>query len=165
MQLSSQEEYGLRCLLRLAQAEPGAILTIPEISQAEGISVPHAAKLMRILREGGLAASERGQAGGYHLTRMPEAITVKEAIQVLGGDFFGGEFCGRFSGHEDHCTHSIDCSIRSLWRAVQKIVNQLLDHTTLRDLMCGEREMDRFVDQLVVLAGSPGTVDSRAHHG
>lgn len=165
MQLSSQEEYGLRCLLRLAQAGPGAILTIPEISQAEGISVPHAAKLMRILREGGLAASERGQAGGYHLTRPPEAITAKEAIQVLGGDFYGGEFCGRFSGHEDHCTHSIDCSIRSLWRAVQTVVDQLLGHTSLRDLMCGEREMDRFVNDLVVIAATSKTLDSRAHHG
>ena len=63
MQLSSQEEYGLRCLLRLAQAGPGEIVNIHEISRAEGISEPYAAKLMRIMREGGLVASERGQPG------------------------------------------------------------------------------------------------------
>ena len=165
MQLSSQEEYGLRCLLRLAEAGPDESLTISEISRAEGISVPHTAKLMRILREGGLVTSERGQAGGYTLIRPPESITAKQAIQVLGGDLYGGEFCGRFSGHEDHCTHSIDCSIRSLWRAVQAVVDQLLNRTSLRDLMCGEREMDRFVDDLVVLTGQADEVAASANHG
>lgn len=165
MQLTSQEEYGLRCLLRLAQAGPGATLSLQEISHREGISIPHAAKLMRILREGGLVVSERGQAGGYQLARPPSGITAKQALQVLGGDLFSGEFCGRFSGHEDLCTHSIDCSIRSLWRAVQAVVDQLLSRTTLQDLMCGEQEMDRFVGDLVVLSGAMNTVSAEAKHG
>ena len=165
MQLSAQEEYGLRCLLRLAQAGPGELLSLHEIAQAEGISVPHAAKLMRTLREGGLVASERGQAGGYHLTRPAGSISAKQAIQVLGGDFFGGGFCGRFSGQEDHCTRSTDCSIRSLWRAIQVVVDQLLSRTNLDDLMCGEHEMDRFVGDLVVLAGAANPPSTGANHG
>ena len=165
MQLSSQEEYGLRCLLRLAQAGPGEILSIHEISQAEGISVPHTAKLMRVLREGGLVASERGQAGGYHLARTADAISVKQAVGVLGGDFFGGDFCGRHSGHEAHCMRSTDCSIRSLWRAIQAVVDQLLSQTSLQDLMCGEHEMDRFVGDLVVLAGAIDSTPAEANHG
>ena len=165
MQLSSQEEFGLRCLLRLAQAGPGGLLSIQEISQAEGISVPHAAKLMRALREGGLVASERGQAGGYHLTRPADAISTKEAIQVLGGDFYGSEFCGRFSGHEDLCMRSTDCSIRSLWKAIQAVVDQLLSRTSLSDLMCGENEMDRFVGDLVVLTDAVNPAPAVANHG
>ncbi len=165
MQLTSQEEYGLRCLLRLAQAGSGAILSLHEISQAEAISMPHAAKLMRILREGGLVVSERGPAGGYQLSRPPDRISAKQALQVLGGDFYGGEFCGRFSGQEDLCTHSIDCSIRSLWRAVQSVVDQLLNRTSLRDLMCSEPEMDRFVGELVVLTGALAAAPAGAQHG
>ena len=53
MQFSAQEEYGLRCLIRLASAGEGASVTIPEISHAEGISVPYVAKMMRALRDGG----------------------------------------------------------------------------------------------------------------
>ena len=165
MQLTSQEEYGLRCLLRLAQAGSGTILSLHEISQGEAISIPHAAKLMRVLREGGLVVSERGQAGGYQLSRSPDRISAKEALQVLGGDFYGGEFCGRFSGNEDLCTHTIDCSIRSLWRAVQAAVDQLLSRTSLRDLMCSEPEMDRFVGELVVLTGATTSSAAGAQHG
>ncbi|MBV9121820.1 MAG: Rrf2 family transcriptional regulator, partial [Planctomycetes bacterium] len=59
MKISSQEEYGLRCLLRLARAE-GASLTIPEIAAAEGLSVPYVGKLLAVLRQAGLIDSVRG---------------------------------------------------------------------------------------------------------
>ena len=52
MKLSSQEEYGLRCLLHLGR-HPHSSLTILEISQAEGLSPPNVAKLLRLLRQGG----------------------------------------------------------------------------------------------------------------
>jgi Rrf2 family transcriptional regulator, iron-sulfur cluster assembly transcription factor len=50
MKLSANEEYGLRCLLRLGYAGEGGSLTIPEISHAEGVSPAYAAKILRILR-------------------------------------------------------------------------------------------------------------------
>ena len=50
MKLSSHEEYGLRCLLRLGYEGAGGSLTLPEMSQAEGVSEAYAAKIMRILR-------------------------------------------------------------------------------------------------------------------
>ena len=64
MKLSAQEEYGLRCLLRLGAQGDGGSLTIPEISRTEGISPEYVAKLMRILRQGGLVTSARGATGG-----------------------------------------------------------------------------------------------------
>ena len=154
MQFSAQEEYGLRCLLRLGVAGSGKSATLAEISQAEGISVPYAAKMMRLLREGGLVTSVRGQAGGYKLARPPESISVSEALAVLGGRLFEGKFCDDHSGSEDTCTHSIDCSIRSLWRAVQAVVDQLLSQTTIKDLATSERQMDSFVQDLVLLTGN-----------
>ncbi len=164
MQFSAQEEYGLRCLLRLELGGSGKSATLAEISQAEGISVPYAAKMMRILREGGLVTSARGQAGGYRLARPPESITVSEALAVLGGRLFEGQFCDDHSGSEDTCTHSIDCSIRSLWRAVQSVVDRLLSKTTIKDLARSERQMDSFVQDLVVLTGGMNQIRPGARH-
>ena len=64
MKLSTQEEYGLRCLLRLGQQPPDASLTISELSRSEGISSPNVAKMLRVLRKGGLVRSTRGKDGG-----------------------------------------------------------------------------------------------------
>ena len=46
MKLSSQEEYGLRCLVQLGRHADGRVLTLPELSRLEGVSVPHVAKIM-----------------------------------------------------------------------------------------------------------------------
>ena len=45
MKITAQEEYGLRCLMRLAQADEGQSVTIPEIATVEGLSAPYAAKI------------------------------------------------------------------------------------------------------------------------
>ena len=85
MKLSAQEEYGLRCLLRLGREGEGASLTISELSHREGISAPNVAKLMRVLRRGGYVRSTRGKEGGYTLARPPEEINVLEVVQSLDG--------------------------------------------------------------------------------
>ncbi len=149
MKLSSQEEYGLRCLLRIARHAEGQSLTIPEISQAEGISNSYAAKLMRLLRRGEFVKSVRGQAGGYTLARPANQIVVGEAMAFLGGRLFEPGFCEQHSGIEKVCTNTVDCSIRSLWRTVQLVVDQVLSKTTLKELLHNEQEMTSWVDGLV----------------
>ena len=136
MKLSTQEEYGLRCLLHLARQAPGQSLTIPEISQAEGITHHNVAKLLRILRQGGFVASARGPHGGYTLAISATQITVSDALAVLGGPLYDNQFCDHFAGSENTCTHSPSaCSVRSLWDQVQKAVDQVLMGTTLEDLL------------------------------
>lgn len=154
MHFSAQEEYGLRCLLRLASRGPDKSLTLQEISSSEGISLPYTAKMMRILRAGGVVTSMRGQSGGYRLARSASDITVAETMAVLGGRLFEGKFCDDHAGSADTCTHSIDCSIRSLWRAMQSVVDRLLVKTTIQDLVRSEERMDAFVQNLIVLGGA-----------
>lgn len=149
MKFSSQEEYGLRCLLQLSRRGPGASMTIPEISAAEGLSVPYVAKLVRILRQDGFVKSSRGQSGGYTLTRPTDQIIVGDVLAALGGRIFDSETCDRYHGTEDMCTHAIDCSIRSLWQAVQREVDQVLSKTTLRDLLGTEQEMTTAANGLI----------------
>jgi Rrf2 family protein len=156
MKLSAQEEYGLRCLLRVASAGEGGSFTIPEIGRAEALSVAYVGKLMRVLRQGKFVKSVRGQAGGYTLARSPEKIPVGEVLAALGGRLFEPGFCDDFSGLKRQCTHSIDCSIRSLWHAVQSAVDSVLAGITLRDLLQKESDM-----KAQLLSGKPATYSSR----
>src|SRR5262249_51527241 len=141
---SAQEEYGLRCLLRVAVGPEDGV-TIPEIGRAEALSVPYVAKLMRLLRQGGFLESARGQAGGYTLARPPEAISVAEVLSFLGGRLFEPEFCDQFPGLKRRCTHSVDCSVRSLWGAVQNAIDSALSQISLRDLSRSEVEMTGYL--------------------
>jgi len=141
MKLSAQEEYGLRCLLHMAKLEDGQSLSIPEISRAEGLSVPNVAKLMRLLRLGGFVESVRGQAGGYTLSRPAGEILVGSVLDALGGRFYNPKFCDRHSGLERTCTRSTDCAIRTLWSTVQDVLDSVLRRVTLTDLLCNEKDM------------------------
>lgn len=155
MKFSSTEEYGIRCLIRIAKFhEVGKTLTIPEISKAEGISQHNTAKILRQLRLGGFLESERGQIGGYSLTKEPEEIKINEVLKVLGGRLFDSSFCESHSGTSDICTHTIDCSVRSLWKIIQEAVDTVVKDMTLKDLVGSENEtFEKFNENLEFVNG------------
>jgi Rrf2 family protein len=135
MKFSSQEEYGLRCLLQLARRGVGASLTIQEISQAEGLSPAYVAKLMRILRLEGFVASVRGQEGGYTLARPISGISLSSVLGALGGKIYEPGFCTQYAGSEDECAHVVSCIIKPVWSKVQEAIDNALGGMTLADLL------------------------------
>ena len=141
MKLSTQEEYGLRCLLQLARAGEGASLTITEMSEREGISSPNVAKIMRILRRANLVKSTRGKTGGYRLTRPAAQVRALEVLAALGGRLFDTTFCDRHAGVERHCLNTHDCSIRPVLLGLQHAVDQVLGELTLASLLPSENEV------------------------
>ena len=138
MKFSSQEEYGLRCLLQLARGGNASSMTISEISEAEGLSQAYVAKLLRILRISNFVDSVRGQEGGYTLARPPEEMRLSEVLAALGGRFYKPGFCDHYAGTSSVCAHTFSCSIRPLWHRVQTAIDSVLERTTLLDLLEGE---------------------------
>jgi len=140
MKFTSQEEYGLRLLVRLGYAHlEGIGLTIPEISSREQITEHNVAKILRILRMAGFLESERGRTGGYTLTRDPEEINIGEVMNVLGNKFFESTFCETHSPDFSICTNTPDCSIRSFWKIIQNSIDKVMNGLTLKDLMGREK--------------------------
>lgn len=135
MKFSAQEEFGLRCMLTIAQEESG-FMTIPAISEVEGMSVSHAAKIMAILRKSGYVKSTRGQQGGYELAKHPSEIILKDLMASLGGRLYGEGFCDRHAGMFEHCVHEgTDCMLRPLWNAIQESVDAFTGATSLQDVL------------------------------
>ena len=150
MKISSQDEYGLRILLRIARSDANLGLSIPQISELEGISEPYVGKLTRTLRLAGLVQSTRGHKGGYVLAKPVEAITINEVLSALGGKLFDQQFCGSHSGIGKLCTNSVDCSVRSLWSMVQYTLDNLLEKVTLADLMNTEGESNEQLKKILM---------------
>ena len=148
MKLSANEEYGLRCLLRLGQAGPGGSLTIPEISEAEGMSEAYVAKLLRVLRRGEFVKAVRGNVGGYSLARPADQIILSDVMNVLGQRVFQEDFCETHSGQMTSCVRAVDCSLRVLWRDIQAAVDRVFQRTTLEDLFRSEKQMVAWVEGL-----------------
>ena len=160
MKLTSEEEYGLRCILALARAEISSAwietqtmeekaLSIHEIAEKEGLSARYAGKLIRILGKAGLVESFRGCKGGFWLTRPGDKISVAEALAALGGKIYDADACERYKGDRRFCVHTNDCSLRSLWSGLQMMIDYVLSRTTLRDLVSTEKTMGELIKTYV----------------
>jgi Rrf2 family protein len=142
MKFNTQEEYGLRLLLRIAKSDSPNGLTIPELSEVEGLSTANAAKILRVLRLAGFIESARGQTGGYKLNQPADKIIVSDILTSLGGKLYESNFCDLHAGIENICTNSIDCSIRSIWKTIQNMIDGVLSKVTLQDLLGKEEEVE-----------------------
>lgn len=148
MKFNSQEEYGLRLLLRIGKDSSENGMTIPELSDQEKLSEANVGKILRLLRLAGFVESSRGQTGGYKLSRPASEILVGDVLTSLGGKLYESSFCDLHAGVENICTNSIDCSIRSLWKTVQTMLDGLLSKITLQDLLGSEEQVEILVTNL-----------------
>jgi Rrf2 family iron-sulfur cluster assembly transcriptional regulator len=149
MKITAQEEYGLRILLRIASCRDEEGMSIPQLSEGEGISSHYVAKMTRILRMEGFINSTPGYKGGYVLAKPANEININKVLKALGGALFDMEFCGSHAGALNLCTNSVDCSSRSLWKMIQFTVDQLLDKITLHDLITTESESSKALGQIL----------------
>ena len=146
MKITAQEEYGLRCLLQVAQLTiRDELASLGDIASAEKISTEYTGKLFILLRQMGLVESVRGKNGGYKLAKPPEKIYLDEVIRGLSGELFENSTCQQFPGNETKCVHLSCCSIRSVWRFVSNISFNILKQITLKDLLSKEDIVDKYL--------------------
>lgn len=149
MKITSQEEYGLRILIRIGACREAEGMSIPQLSEAEGLTPHYVAKLTRILRIEGFINSTPGNKGGYILAKPAIQININQVLKALGGALFDKKFCGSHSGAMKLCTNSVDCSSRSLWQMIQVMMDDFLDKISLYDLVNPEKESARIFEEIL----------------
>ncbi|MBA2747126.1 MAG: Rrf2 family transcriptional regulator [Flavisolibacter sp.] len=148
MKITSQEEYGLRILLRVAGCSEKEGMSIPQLSEVEGLSSHYVAKLTRILRLKGFINSTPGSKGGYVLAMPADKIVLNEVLKALDGPLFDNSFCGSHMSSMKFCTNSVDCSSRSLWQMMQFILDDFLNKITLSDLVKNEEDSNMILSKV-----------------
>ena len=138
MKISAQEEYGLRCLLQLAKARHGQVMSVKEIAGKEALSTAYVEKLLRLLAKSGLVHSLRGTKGGYLLNRAPSHITLGEVVRAIGQMPDTNHICTQFTGTQAECVHFSNCGIRSAWSGLTNFIQHFLDQTTVESLLGDE---------------------------
>jgi Rrf2 family transcriptional regulator, iron-sulfur cluster assembly transcription factor len=147
MKITAMEEYGLRCLLRVAEQGDDGAIPAPTIAEQEGLSLSYTQKILRVLTKGGLVDSRRGVQGGYFLARSAEEITVGDAIRVLGGMFQVEEICERHTGELEACARRCNCRIRPVWAHISSFVVATLDGISLAVLMNDATAVARHLEE------------------
>jgi len=80
MRLSSQTDFALRILIRLA-ASPEELVATPDIARAYGLSYSHLNKIVTMLARHGYLEVKRGRTGGARLAIDPASINIGDVIR------------------------------------------------------------------------------------
>jgi len=105
-------------------------VVIGDIAKRQEIPSSYLEQLFAKLRRGRVIKSVRGAQGGYLLARPAKEITVAEIIRALGESIAFGD-CQTDAG----CDNIIDCPTYELWQRLKASVDDILETTTLEDLV------------------------------
>jgi len=123
-------------MTELAKSHGRGPLALSEIARVEAMPQSYLEQLVAELRKAGLVEGLRGLHGGYTLTRSPAQITVGEIVRVLEGPIAPVE-CTAEDYQAGTCEREPECLSRSVWQRVKESIDQVLDSTTLQDVVDG----------------------------
>ncbi len=143
----SSVEYGLHCLLYLADQPEDSPPSSRDLAEFQGISPSFVAKLFTRLEKAGLVASEEGIGGGFRLGRAADSISVLDVTDALEENkelFDCKEIRGKCILYRDKCIlyrdkrparHSQSvCSIHAVMLEAEQRMRESLAETSLADL-------------------------------
>lgn len=137
MRVTTQGEYGIRCLLLLAREPDGRFVPISEMAEREDLSKEYVEQLMLRLRRARIVNSTRGIRGGYQLALKPEDISLRQILTVLEGDTFE-VMCDRLNTGHKSCVNFGRCSVRPVWMHIKKVLDRVMDDITLDIMLLDE---------------------------
>ena len=125
MRISTKGRYELMLMLELDGEPEGTPLSIKEIARRQSISDKYLEQIVSVLNTAGLVRSVRGPQGGYILRKTPQEITVGMILRLPVG-------CVE---EDTPCEREAACVTVGLWRRLNQAINEVVDHTTLQDLL------------------------------
>jgi len=137
MKLSTRTRYGTRALLDLALHRGGKPLPLKEIAVSQSISLHYLEHLITPLVRAGIIHSTRGVGGGVKLARPPQEITLSEVVLLLEGSITPVACID----NPESCSQFDVCATREVWLKMKQAIDEILDATTLQDLV--ERQQEK----------------------
>ena len=131
MKLSTRARYGTRALLDLASHSENGPTLLKDIARRQQISRQYLEHLIISLIAGGIVRSTRGPKGGVWLTKSPREIRLSEIVQLLEGSVAPVDCVN----DPEICARSTTCATRDIWAKLKNAMNEVLESTTLQDLV------------------------------
>jgi len=139
MKLSTRGRYGLRALLDLAVHQGEGMVLLKDIARRQEVSLPYLEHLITPLIAGGLVKSTRGARGGVLLVKPPAEVKLTEVVQLLEGSIAPVDCVN----DPRVCSRSASCVTRDVWMQIMDAMIQVLDSTTLQDLVERQRQKEQ----------------------
>ena len=131
MYIPIKVDYGVRALVDLALNGTEGPVRASEIARRTVIPEQYLAQVLHTLNKSGFTGSQRGPRGGHFLAMQPSEIRLSSVMVSLGGT----EAPVACLADNTICIHSPCCAQREVWKSVAEAVFNILDSTTVEDLV------------------------------
>jgi Rrf2 family protein len=136
MKLSKRGEYGLRAMIDLATWEPkNPVVQIKDIAEREKIPAKFLEQILLTLKNAGLLHSKMGTGGGYYLAHPANEITLGHIVRILDGPLAPIRCVSQMAYEPCGCPDEQTCGLRLAMYDVRNAISNILDHTTLADVI------------------------------
>jgi Rrf2 family protein len=134
--ISKKTKYGLQALTTLARKYGEGPVLIASLAKDDDIPIKFLELILLDLKNGGILDSKKGPGGGYLLSRPPEKITVGSVIRLMEGPLAPLP-CASETAYRpcEECRDVEHCGTRMVMREVRDAIAQILDRTTLQDVV------------------------------
>jgi Rrf2 family protein len=120
----------------LASGKSGQVVQIREIAERENIPAKFLEQILLNLKNAGFLHSKMGVGGGYYLARPADEITLGQIIRVLDGPLAPIRCVSQTAYESCGCPDEENCGLRLVMSDVHDAISNILDHTTLVDVLC-----------------------------
>ena len=131
MHIPIKVDYGVRALVDLAHHAEEEPIRATDIARRTAIPEPYLAQVLYTLGKSGLVRSQRGPQGGHALAMDPSDVRLSTVMACLGG----AETIVGCLDDVKTCVHVPACAQREVWRSVEEAVFNILDSTSIADLV------------------------------
>ncbi|MDD6175795.1 MAG: Rrf2 family transcriptional regulator [Firmicutes bacterium] len=131
MLISTKGRYALRVMIDLAEHQADGFIPLKVIAERQEISEKYLESIIKLLVKAKLLNGLRGKGGGYQLTKAPEQYTVGSILRMTE-DSMAPVAC--LEPGADVCPRAAECRTLSLWKGLDKVINDYLNNFTLADL-------------------------------
>src|SRR5215510_6444775 len=129
--LSKTGLHAVRAMVALARLPEGIYAGAARIAQEIAAPQNYLGKLLKALAEEGLVESQKGLGGGFRLARDPRQISLLDVVEPI-------EHVSRWSGcilGRPECSERDPCAIHDRWKAVRQAYLQMLERTTIAEMV------------------------------
>ncbi|WP_155375230.1 RrF2 family transcriptional regulator [Catellatospora vulcania] len=150
MHISARHDYAVQAMLAIAAAGGGPVKT-SDLAVMQGIPASYLPSILADLRRAELLSSRPGTDGGFSLARRVEQISVGDIMRAVSGAL------ASVRGRPPHTITYTGAAtaLPGLWQSVHTYTGDLLDSTTLLDLL-GDGQVPAPRSDRDTAAGSTG---------
>lgn len=132
MKISTKGRYALRMIIDLALHHNDGYVSLKDIAERQDISKKYLEQIVPMLNKSGILRTNRGNKGGYSLSKTPDQLSVGDVLRATEGSL-APVAC--LDDEPNLCPRQENCSTLYIWEGLFKTITNYLNSITIQEIV------------------------------